>query len=479
MAVKSYSLYGWHLRWHGRFVTLAANSAGFKLGIMSVTADAPTRHAKPAKLRARQWLLGTGLVAAVLALLAFIAVRLIPPDETLARRVAAELEAALGVPVSMGALHWQLLPSPRVELQNAVIRQPQPIEINKLTLHLSSTALWQRRLKVNRAVVQGAVVPQMSLRDLAFQPAFALPKIAKNFTVDALPLARIEWVDVTWISRHGRRLVYEGNADFDVGWRPRTATLRRPQVSPPAELTVTRQGLEDRWKVSANLGGGTADGEIQLHISAQGGLRLSGKLQSRDVDVASVFQAFERRAIVAGKLSGDTTLAAQGANLGEIAKSLHTATTFNMGRSALLRFDLDKAIRSVGKNHAGVTPLDAISGQIGTQNTPQGMVVTFSRLRTSSGALSASGTARLANQQIDAELAVDLAGGLVGVPLTISGPVDKVQVSVPASAIAGAAVGTAVLPGVGTVIGARIGSAIGKLFGSQQDTSQRPAPNKK
>jgi len=476
MAVKSCSLYGWHLRWQGRFVTLAASPAGFKLGIMSVTADAPTRHAKPAMFRARRWLLGAGLVAAVLALLAVIAVRLIPSDETLARRVAAELEAALGVPVSMGALHWQLLPSPRVELQNAVIRQPQPIEINKLTLHLSSAALWQRRLKVDRAVVQGAVVPQMSLRGLAFPPAIALPTIAKNFTVDALPLARIEWVDVTWISHHGRRLVYEGNADFDVGWRPRIATLRRPQVSPPAELTLTRQGLEDRWKVDSAVGGGSADGEIQLHTSAQGGLRLSGKLQPRDVDVASALQAFERRAIVAGKLSGATSVDAKGVSLGEIAQSLHTATTFTMGRSALLRFDLDKAIRSVGKNHSGTTPLDAISGQIGTQNTPQGMVVTFSRLKTSSGALSASGTARLANRQIDAELAVDLAGGLVGVPLTISGSVDKVQVSVPASAIAGAAVGTAVLPGVGTVIGARIGSAIGKLFTPKPDAIQGPAP---
>lgn len=157
---------------------------------MSVPADAPSRLAKPARLRARKWLLGLGLVAAVLALLAIIAARLIPPDETLARRAAAELETALGVPVSIGALHWQLLPSPRVELENAVVRQPQPIEINKLTLHLSSAALWQCRLKVDRAVVQGAVVPQMSLRGLAFRPATATPDVEKNFTVDALPLTR-------------------------------------------------------------------------------------------------------------------------------------------------------------------------------------------------------------------------------------------------------------------------------------------------
>ena len=383
------------------------------------------------------------------------------------------------MPVSIGALRWQLLPSPRVELENAVIRQPQPIEISKLTMHLNSAALWQRRLKVDRAVVRGAVLPQLSLRGLGSRLAAVRPDTGKHFTVDTLPLARVEWVDVTWISRWGIRLVYEGDADFDAGWRPRTATLRRSQVSPPAELTLTRQGQQDRWALRNTVGGGTAHGEIALQTHAQGGLRLSGKLQPRNIDVASALQAFDRRALVSGKASGETMVSARGANLGEMALSLHTATTFTMGRSVLLHFDLDKAIRSVGKEHVGVTPLDGISGQIDTQNTPQGMVVSFSSLKTSSGALSASGKARLANRQIEAELAVDLIDGLVGVPLTISGPVNKVQVSVPASAIAGAAVGTAVLPGVGTVIGARIGSAIGKLFGSQQDTSQRPAPSRK
>ena len=401
----------------------------------------------------------------------------IPSEPQLAQQATAELELVLGVPVSIGALQWQVFPSPKVEIENAVIRQPQPIEISKLTLHINSAALWQRRLKVDRAVVQGAVLPQLSLRGLGGQLATSSAETGKKFTVDALPLARIEWVDVTWISRRGIRLVVEGDADFDAGWRPRTATLRRSQVSPPAELMLTRQGQEDRWAVRSAVGGGTAHGEVRLFTSAQAGLRLSGTLQPRSIDVAGALQAFERRAIVSGKVSGETTLSGKGAGLGELAQSVRTATSFTMGRSVLLRFDLDKAIRSAGKDHSGITPLDEISGQVDTQNTPQGMVVSFSRLKTSSGALSASGTARLANRQIEAELAVNLGGGLVGglvgVPLVISGPVDTVRVSVPASALAGAAVGTAVLPGVGTAVGAQIGSAIGKLFGSKPAASQR------
>ena len=167
----------------------------------------------------------------------------IPSEPQLAQQATAELELVLGVPVSIGALQWQVFPSPRVEIENAVIRQPQPIEISKLTLHINSAALWQRRLKVDRAVVQGAVLPQLSLRGLGGQLAAALAESATKFTVDALPPARVEWVDVTRISRRGIRLVYEGDTDFDAGV---LATLRRSQVGPPAELMLTRQGQEDR-----------------------------------------------------------------------------------------------------------------------------------------------------------------------------------------------------------------------------------------
>ena len=107
-----------------------------------------------------------------------------------------------------------------------------------------------------------------------------------------------------------------------------------------------------------------------------------------------------------------------------------------------------------------------------TQNTPQGMVVTYSGVKATSGALTASGQARIANRQIESEFAVDLIDGVVGVPLKVSGPFENVKVSAPAGAVAGAAVGTAVLPGIGTAIGARIGATLGKIF------SPEPEPKK-
>ncbi len=434
--------------------------------------------------RARQWLIGGGIALGVLGLGAVVAVKMIPSDEELKVRAAAELEAALGVPVSVGALHWQLLPSPRVTVENVVTTQTQPIEVKKLTAYLNTSALWQRRLKVARAELDGGVVPQLSLRGLGSKPALQEaqtsqdPKPAQKpspLTVDELPLAQFAFREVTWISRTGVRLVLAGEVAFDAGWRPRTAQIRRPDITPPADLTLTRQGQEDRWDARVNLGGGTANGALTLTSPDKGGLRLSGTFKPQGIEVSSALRAMNQRAVVAGKASGDTTLSASGDTAGELARSLHTTTSFTMGPSSLLRFDMNKAIRSLGKDHAGKTPLDGITGQLDTQNTAQGMVISLSRLKTSSGVLSASGQARIANRQIDAEFSVDLVDGVIGIPIRLSGPLDKVQVSVPAGALAGAAAGTVVLPGIGTAIGARIGAALEKIFGAQPE-AKKPAP---
>lgn len=409
--------------------------------------------------RKGKWLLGLG-IAVLVAGAAWVALlRFVPSDEELATRASVELEKQLGVKVRVGALHWRLLPSPAVVIEDAATEQPQPILIKKLTAYPDLFALWQRRIKIDRADLEGAVIPQLSLRGLG-----SGREKEETAATEELPLARFVFRDVTWISRRGIAVVYDGEVDFDPAWRPRKAALRRPGVTPATDLSLTRQGQDDRWATRIRMGGGTADGEVRLDFRAGGRMHLEGTLKPQGIEVESALAAFNRRSVIAGKASGNTTLSANGDTVGELAQSLHTQTPFTMGKSTLLRFDLDKAVRTAGKEHDGQTPLDSITGQLDTQNTPQGMVVTYTNLKAASGSLTASGEAKIANRQIEAEFAVDLVDGIVGVPLTVSGPLDKVKVSVPAGAIAGAVVGTAVLPGVGTAIGARIGATLGKIF---------------
>ena len=179
---------------------------------------------------------------------------------------------------------------------------------------------------------------------------------------------------------------------------------------------------------------------------------------------------------MAGKASGTTTLSAQGPGVAALAQSLHTRSTLHMAPATVLRFDLNKAVRTLGRDHAGSTTLDSLSGQMDTQNTPGGMVTRFTALQARSGMLGLSGEATLANRQIDATLAIDLVDGLVGVPLRVQGPVQAPTVSVSGGTVAGAVAGTAVLPGIGTALGARIGATLGKIFGDGAPAATPSAP---
>lgn len=416
-----------------------------------------------------KWMVAGGVLLALLVGGWLALLLLLPSDEELAARASAELQARLGVPVAVGSLGWRLFPVPAVVLQDVATRQTPPITIKKLTVHPSLPALLDGRLQFDRADLDGAALPQLSLRALDKGTGLA------QANPDATLLERLVFRDVTWISRRGMAVVFEGEVDFDPAWRPREAHLRRPGVSPVTDLRLTRQGQEDRWTTQIRIGGGTADGEVEIKTRDKGRLRLEGTLKPQGVEVASAMAAFNRRSVISGEASGDTSLLADGNTVGELAQTLHTKTLFSMRRATLLRFDLDKAVRSLGRDYAGQTPLDSVTGQMDTQNTPQGMVVTYTGVKATSGVLTASGQARIANRQIESEFAVDLVDGVIGVPLKVSGPFEDVKVSAPAGAVAGAAVGTAVLPGIGTAIGARIGATLGKIFSPDPDPP-KPAP---
>ena len=432
-------------------------------------------------MRARLRLVALGAGLATLVLAGAVLAHWLPSDEALAQRAASALSSELGVTVGVAALHWQVLPVPAVVLENVVTQQTQPVRMARLTLYPAWGALWRRRIQFDRITLDGALVPQLSLSALSMpgksgSSASSPTAAGAPWTAATLPVRRFEFRDVTWISPRDVAVVYAGEADFDEGWRPRTAQLRRPGAQVLTDLDLTRQGQQDSWLLGIHLGGGTVNGEIRLQALDNGRLRLTGKLHPRDVELASGVAAFNRRPIISGKASGETTLSAEGDQAMDLAQALHTQTSLRMQPATLLRFDLDKAIRTAGQDHAGQTRLDSVTGQLDTQNTPGGMVVRFNDIQARSGALSASGKATLANRHIEAAFAVDLVDGVVGVPLTLSGPTDAVKVSVPGAAAVGAAVGTAVLPGVGTVLGARLGAALGKLFGSGQSDKDRSAP---
>jgi hypothetical protein len=308
-------------------------------------------------------------------------------------------------------------------------------------------------------------------------PSSSEVRLPGGWQLAPIPLEVLRFDQLTWISRRGIAVIYAGEVEFDASWRPRRAAVTRPGAQTRAELTltrlVTRQGKEDRWQVRTTLGGGSLDGEVRLAVTPAGRLRLSGELAPQNIEIAAVVTTFNRRAVVSGRGSGRTVLEAEGSDAAELARSLHTRTQFRVAPATVLRFDLRKAIRTLGREHDGQTPLDSLTGEMDTQATGQGTIWSYRGLRASSGALTASGQVVIFARRIEAQGAVDLVDGLVGAPIKVSGTLDRPDVSVPGSAVAGAMIGTAILPGIGTAIGARLGA----LFSGDAPASPSARPS--
>lgn len=414
-------------------------------------------------------------VLAVAGIATFVA---IPSEAELARRAEQALGERLGVPVEIARLHWQLLPTPMIEVFDATTRQDEPVLIRHLAAWPRIGPLWRREIAFDRAVLDGANIPQLSLK--AFKKSDGAKEKAAGegfFHLGEQPLRQAEFRNLTWIGRRKISLDFNGRVDFDPQWRPREANVALDSAQPTARLVLKRMQGQDRYKADIDIASGTWSGFLAVAQPGADTYRITGTLEPKNVELRQLLETFKRKAVIAGRANGHTTLEAQGSALGEVVQSLQTRTVFSVSPATVLKFDLDRAIRTIGKEHQGDTRLQSLTGVLQTQNDPDGIVMRYSDLKAKSGALSASGTVVLQDRVIDADIAVDLVDGVVGVPLKITGPVADPKYSVPATAVAGAVAGTAVLPGVGTVIGARIGSAIGRIFG--RDVEDKPATERK
>jgi len=405
--------------------------------------------------RGKKWALGLGVAAAVLGVAWLAATWWLPTDKDIAALLLVEAEERLGVKATIGSAHWELLPSPRLVVNDFRTQQAQPIVIGQLTARLKARSLLDRQLALDRIAIRDAVFPRNSVRAFRGKPVAGKPGADGSLSLD-----HFVFRNATWISYSGVAVVYDGEIEFDADWRPRHAELRRPDSSPPFTLKLTREGDADRWQARIHVGGGTLHGDVVLESATEGTMRLRGQLAPRDIEVASAVSTFNRRSPVGGKGSGQTVLSASGKSVGELARSLHTRTRFSISPATVLRFDLDKAISTLGKQRDGQTELQELTGQLDTQNTAEGMRAVYTELKARSGQYSATGEATIYRRQVEASGTLHLAGDGSAVPFSVSGPVEKPRTSVSPVAFAGAAVRNA---------GSRIADAFRRIFKGDEE----------
>ena len=184
----------------------------------------------------RPWKIAVLLCVTVVALVWAAAAWWLPSKEELALRASQMASERVGVGVSVGAVDWHLLPTPRVVLKDVVTEQAQPLRLAQLSVYPRLLPLLAGRVALDRVRLDGGTVVQRSLREFEGGPQ----KGQGDAVAPALELARLEFRDLTWISRSGVAVVYAGEADFEPGLRLRAATLRRPGLSPAADIAITR-----------------------------------------------------------------------------------------------------------------------------------------------------------------------------------------------------------------------------------------------
>ena len=417
----------------------------------------------------RPFLLGL-VVVMVLVSLALLALHFWITSDDFKNRLQQKASAALAVPVSFDRLVVDPWPVPAVAVLQVRVATAAALSAGRIELRPVWSELLSGRMVLATLLLRDAELPQAGIDELAEARAKQEPAGKPQSgaaAANGLNLPRRVVLDkVRWLRLGGEALTVSADAVFS-----RTdGMLERMTLSLIDGVFKVNLALHRRadapltWDAAASVAGGTIKGPVEFSAptGAADKLILKGQLTTRGIDL---------RLLGGGRLSGlldaTSSFSAKSASLGGLAESLQTQSSFNVRNAVVHGIDLAQAVRSVGLSRGGQTQLDTLAGQVSTR----GAHVALNNMVASSGALTASGNATIAaSRALAGRVVVKLGSGVVGevagVPLVLSGTLDKPELTLTRGAMLGAAVGTMVMPGVGTGAGANLGDRIGgKLKG--------------
>lgn len=448
--------------------------------------------------RAMKWILyGLAALLLLLVLTFFAAQRWLGSDDFRAR-IEREAADALGVPLRLQSIKVALWPLPGVSLQGIELPVKPPISAARVDVRPQWLDLLGGRPRIASLRVTDAVLPQAGLD--ALQAAIKAKSKGEAQSMPGGDVWLPPWLPhttvldgITWTSAKGASWTLDATAVMGSDGLPEAvvASVLKGRLK-DARLKLHRtgaSGLADTegwpaWELDLRLAGGSVKGKIAAKLPGIGipsgtaprdagakvdaGLpfALRGQVETRDVDVAALTAPARP---LSGRLEASTRLHGRGASVAALGDRLETQTRFNVKNAVLQSIDLAQAVKTVGMNKGGQTALDTLAGQVNTQ----GSNIQLNNLVASSGVLSATGNVNISPARtLSGRVNVDMAPGLVGVPLQVGGTVDSPSVTLTRGAMVGAAVGTVLAPGVGTGAGASLGDKIGEglkgLFGGKK-----------
>ena len=416
------------------------------------------------------------------------------PSSAWIPRVEAEAAKRLGAPVKIADIRVALLPLPHVSLHgldvgdgaiNAALIAVYP---RLATLFADKRVL--RSIELEQVVIArngvdlitalaakpgsgGAVVEIERVRLSNFQVELAggkLPALNADIALNlgAVPPAlSVQRALVTSVDGKAKlALVPDGkewNLTLDASdWvLPAGPALRFNHLKAGGRVSAGKLALNE---IAATLYGGTLNGKAELAWPKNWQLKGDAKLAG--LDIMPLTQALKVKAALSGKLDAAGPFSAQAAKPAGLADAINADIGFEVRNGVLHGFDLASAAQSPLKGGAGggSTQFEQLTGKVKVQ----GRAYKLQNVKVASGVLKAQGNVDIsASRQLSGRIDTEVKGtaGLAGIPLAVSGTLDKPVLLPTAGAMAGAAIGSVLLPGVGTSAGAAVGDRIGKMFG--------------
>jgi len=214
------------------------------------------------------------------------------------------------------------------------------------------------------------------------------------------------------------------------------------------------------------------DGNIHIkdfHLKNNETWKLYCEINADNIDLEPFLRDTSNQHILAGKAGLHTTLSLNAAELEALTTNINADGSFYVNDGIVFNTDIEHAaaITSVAHQSKEATLFSELSSRFEIiSNT-----ITLSKLKITSTNLTGKGDLVIdTDNNIEGTLDVALrsTGGLLKVPLNVSGTIDEPEFSLTGGALVGSAVGTSVLgPGLGTFVGLQTGkifTGIGNLF---------------
>jgi len=424
----------------------------------------------------RRALGGIAVVAAIV-----IAVPFLVPVSHLIPEITRVASDRLGQPVAMEDLTLHLVPTPRVIGHRITVgRKKSQVVIGELEIvpELRSLLKGPRSLRLIRAsrvaLDEGALsiprtMPKRRVDEPVLVRRLVLTTVKLNHSGLDVPLFNVD-VRLGQGARIREARFETSDGALYLRLRPgadhATAVLLRatnwtlPVGAPltfdklAAQGTLRGQSLE-LGRIEGELYGGTLLGSAHADWGKQ--LQLAGKAKLAGIDLVPVQKALGRPAKLSGRLNADAAFSTSAKTAAELREALLLEGPFEVLGGAYQGVDLSRAGELAGERRSDdATTFEELKGRLELR----GERVRLNPLCIRSPKIVAGGNVDIAPDRTlsgKLHIAVAQTGGIVGVPVALSGTTEEPAMRPSKGYLISAAIGTVLLPGIGTSIGAALG----------------------